>query len=217
VIDAAKGSVVRSPSPILGADLNMFSRRIATFLLGMWIGCCALVDVLALQGDRMATRVLAVPNPDVRTILTTTGDAGPSILLHHLANEQTRANVEGWEVGQLVLALTIIVALVFTDQRKGMAIALCGVMGVLTLIQHYGITPGLNMAGRQADFMAEATAFNLRSRIWSLTQMYGAVEALKLILGGLLASYFFAMESTVKRSKSRKSRAGDEILSVHAK
>jgi hypothetical protein len=40
--------------------------------------------------------------------------------------------------------------------------------------------------------------------------MYGGTEVLKLITGGVLASYFFAMESVVKRRKGR-SRSHSEM------
>jgi hypothetical protein len=39
---------------------------------------------------------------------------------------------------------------------------------------------------------------------------------LKLVLGGILASYFFGMESTVKRSKPRR-RTDDAMLSAQGK
>jgi hypothetical protein len=195
----------------------MFSRRFATFLLGVWVGCCVLVDVLALEGHRIATRILDVPIIEAKTALTKSGDAPVGPLLHHLASEQVRATIQTWESAQLVLAFSMIVMLVLTDQRKMLAIAGTAFMGLLALVQHFGVTPELNVLGRSADFMAEAVSFSTRSQIWTLTQVYGALETLKLIVGGVLASYFFAMESTVKRSKTRRTRATDQELSATVK
>ena len=190
----------------------MFSRRLATFLLGIWLGCCALVDIMALEGHRVATRILDNPSPEALSMFKMGGDAPASVLLHHLAAEQTRANLQNWEVAQMVLALTILVTLVLTEQRKVLAIVMCAVMGILAVVQHFAVTPDLNILGRNADFLPEAAAFSVRSQMWTLTMMYGGMETLKLVIGGVLTSYFFAMESTVKRGRSRRTRSSDEAL-----
>jgi hypothetical protein len=192
----------------------MFSRRLATFVLGIWMGCCALVDILALEGHRITRQVLDNPSPEVKGVLTKAGDAPVATLTHHVASEQTRATFETWEQAQMILALIMVIMLVFTDQRKILAIAMCGAMFLVVVAQHFGVTPDLNIVGRSADFLAENASFNVRTQIWTLTQIYGALETFKLVVGGVLASYFFGMESTVKRSKSRRTRASDEVLNA---
>ena len=192
----------------------MFSRRLATFLLGVWMGCCVLVDVLALKGQRIASRILDIPIIEAKAALTKAGDAPIAPLLHHLASEQVRATLENWETAQLFIAIGIIVLLVFTDQRKILAILMATTMGLLTLIQHFGVTPDLNILGRSMDFLAESASFSTRTQVWTLTQIYGGLETVKLVIGGLLASYFFAMESTVKRAKTRRTRTEDAALSA---
>ncbi len=195
----------------------MFSRRLATFLLGVWVGCCVLVDVLALEGHRIATRILDIPILEAKTAITKAGDAPIAPLLHHLASEQVRATMESWEEAQFVLALAILVLLVLTDQRKPLAIGGAALMGLIAVIQHFAVTPDLTVLGRSVDFMAEAASFSTRAQMWTLTQVYGVLEMLKLVVGGVLASYFFAMESTVKRSKLRRTRSSDESLSASAR
>lgn len=192
----------------------MFSRRLATFLLGIWIGGSILIDMLALQGQRVVNRILDNPNADVQAQLSKGGGDAAQILMRHVASEQTRANLNYWESAQLVLALAMGVALVFTDQRKPLAIGLCGVMALLVVIQHYAITPDLSALGRQADFLPEASAFSVRTQIWTRTQTYGVLEALKLVFGGGLASYFFAMESTVRRARGRARRNEESSLTA---
>jgi hypothetical protein len=190
----------------------MFSRRLATFVLGIWMGCCALVDILALEGHRIANLLLDSPGPDVKGVLTKAADAQVATLLHHMASEQTRAIFDNWEQAQLVLALAMLVTLVFTDQRKILAVLMCAAMAMLVLVQHFVVTPDLNSLGRSADFLAEAGSFSIRAQTWTLVQIYGGLETLKLLIGGVLASYFFGMESTVKRSKMRRSRSSDPVL-----
>jgi hypothetical protein len=195
----------------------MFSRRLATFLLGIWMGCCMLVDALALEGHRVAARILDVPILEAKAALTKAGEAPIGPLLHHLASEQVRAMLETWGAAQLLLAVFLLLLLALTDQRKILAVLMAAAMGLLASAQHFGITPDLNILGRSADFLPETASFSTRTQIWTLTQLYGVMEIVKLLIGGVLASYFFAMESTVKRSKSRRTRADDEALSAQAK
>jgi len=195
----------------------MFSRRLATFLLGVWMGCCIFVDLLALERQRVANRILDIPMAEAKAALTAAGDAPVGPLLHHLANEQVRSTMESWETAQFVLAAAILVLLIFTDQRKLLAIAGTAVMGLIVVIQHFFVTPDLNILGRSVDFATETAAAVVRPDIWSLTQGYGILEMLKLLAGGALASYFFGMESTVKRSKLRRTRSTDDAFSTAAK
>jgi hypothetical protein len=190
----------------------MFSRRLATFVLGIWMGCCALVDFLALEGHSTIAAVLDNPTADVRDILKKAGDAAVEPLLHHAASEQTRSLLNGWENAQLIIALILLVVLTLTDQRKILAILMAGTMTLFVLVQHFWITPDLSILGRSVDFQAPSASFSVRAQVWTLTQIYGGLETLKLVVGGILTSYFFAMESTVKRSKTRRTRAGDEVL-----
>jgi hypothetical protein len=172
---------------------------------------------MALQGLRITEQILTNPAPEAKAVLSMIGEAPATGLLRHQANEQTRANLETWEGAQIVITLTMIVVLVFTDQKKPAAIAMCLAMGALVVIQHYGITPGLNFLGRQADFLAQKASFAVQTQMWTMTRTYGALEMLKLVIGGVLASYFFSMESTVKRSKSRRVRTDDAMLSEQGK
>ena len=192
----------------------MFSRRFATFLLGIWMGCCALVDVLALEGHRIATRILDIPIIEAKAALTKAGDAPVGPLLHHLASEQVRATIENWETAQMILFAAMLVLLVFTDQRKIPAVILATAMGLFTLIQHFAVTPDLSILGRSLDFLPESAAFTVRAQVWTLTQIYTVLETVKLLTGGVLASYFFAVESTVKRAKTRRTRTDDATLAA---
>jgi hypothetical protein len=164
-----------------------------------------IVDALLLQGPRVAERILSSPSSDERTVIQQAGPERASVLLHHLSGESVRSLLNNWEPTQLVVALLIVILLLFTDSRKPIALAMCAVMAVLTIIQRSFVTPEWNSLGRQLDFIPEATSFNLRTQIWSLTRVYTGIEILKLLVGGALASYFFAMESVVKRGRSRRS------------
>ena len=187
----------------------MFTRRVALFLLGIWVGCCLFVDALALQRNNVANQILDNPTEQARIDINKAGPEGVGRLLRHLAGEQVRSSLNGWEQAQGVLALLMIVMLVFTEHRRPLAIGGCGVMALLAFIQHFMITPEWSYVGRELDFLGDKASFSTATRAWTLTQMYGATEVLKLVAGGVLASYFFAMEAPIKRRKTRSKSADD--------
>lgn len=187
----------------------MFSRRVATFLLGIWIGCCLLVDVFALQGRYVAERILENPVADARDVILKAGPGNATLLLRHLSAEQTRGLLDTWEIAQLIVGGAMAVLLVFTDQRKSPAITLLGVMVVIAFFQHFFVMPDWTIVGREADFVPEAAAFPLQSRLWALTQTYGALEIVKLLVGGSLASYFFVMDSSKRIRRKDATREAD--------
>lgn len=191
----------------------MISRRIATFLLGIWIGCCVLVDLLALQTGHSAKRFL--DGPDTNGIVQKIGKDSLAPAMHHVALQQTRELLGNWELTQLGLAGAIAILLTLSDQKKQLAILMCGAMLVIVGAQTFLITPQWTDLGRQLDFAPSGSDPVAVNHMATLTQTYGALETLKLLLGGGLASYFFAMESTVRRRK--RHHASSEIGEIPLK
>jgi hypothetical protein len=193
----------------------MLSRRVATFLLGIWVGCCLFADALALGSSVAASRVLNQPQvAQARAAIDKAGEAAAG-LLRHAVNEHVRVVIDGWEFAQLLLAALTVLLLGVAAQRKPLAVGVCVVMGAIAAVQHFFLTPELNSLGRQLDFPSEEAPLSLATRAWSLRQMYGGAEMVKLVLGGALASYLFVMESVVKRGHGRsRKRDSEEFASM---
>jgi hypothetical protein len=194
----------------------MFTRRVATFLLGVWIGCCLLVDLFALQGNQVADRIVDSQATEVHDLVAKAGATNVTPLMHHFAGERVRGLIDTWEPAQFVIAAVMLILLVFTDQRKWIALGCAGAMAILTVLQHFFITPDWILLGQQADFLPEAASFSVRAQLWTFTQTYGALEILKLLTGGALASYFFVMEST-KRGHRKTHRRDEDALNATAR
>ena len=183
----------------------MLSRRIATFLLGAWIGCSILILVIVLQNPSSAGFVVSAPTESARPLIDKLGPADAQTLLRHFANEQSRAYLGNWELTQMVLTLVMLVALIFSGQRWALPVLLTLVMFGLVMFEHFGIAPDLLFYGRQADFVRPEASFSLDSQIWTLTRAYGVMEAIKLLCGGVMASYFFVAQSGTRVRKRRRS------------
>lgn len=74
----------------------MHSTRIATFLLGAWIGCCVFMDLLALQNLRLANGVVSSAIPAAVEIIQKAGQEQAGLLLRYFAAEQYRYYFSTW-------------------------------------------------------------------------------------------------------------------------
>lgn len=184
----------------------MLSRRLAIFLLGAWIGCSILILAIVLQNPSAAGLLASSPAENARPLVERLGQAQAQTLLKHFANEQSRAYLNNWELAQMVLTLVMLAALVFSGLRLALPASLTLAMCGLVVFQHFWITPDLVFYGRQADFVRTEASFSLESQLWTLTRMYGAAEALKLVCGGILASYFFGSQPGGRAHASRRNR-----------
>jgi hypothetical protein len=76
---------------------------------------------------------------------------------------------------------------------------LAGAMLILTLFQHFKITPELDWTGRSIDFApAESQA---RDQFWKLHGIYSGIEVVKMLLAVTTAGFLFPMRR--RRSRQR--------------
>lgn len=167
----------------------------ATFLLGLWIGCGALMALLAVGNLHTASRVMASPSPPAAKLIDKLGPDAASLLLNYQAAEQTRDYLPLWENAQFALAVVLGALLYVGTQKKVLPLVLCGAMLLVVLFQHFAVTPELAFRGREADFPPGNTAFGIRTRVLLLSQVYWGAEALKLLMGAVLAFYLFAFRT----------------------
>ncbi len=184
----------------------MLTRRIATFLIGAWLGCGILVSILVLQNPGWAEHLLTDPSDGAKVLFTKIGESDARLVMDYVVSEQNRSYLSTWENAQMVIAVGMVVILALSSQRRFLPIAMvCGMLG-LVLFQHLGVTPELMFRGRQADFLPEESAFSVAARLRTLTQIYAGAEAVKLLLGGVLASYFFAATAGTRVRKRKRGR-----------
>jgi len=180
----------------------MHTRRLATFLLGTWIGCGALMALLVVENLRSATQLMAAPSAPAAKLIEKLGTEDASLLLSYHAAEQSRNYLFVWEIAQFALAVVLGICLFLGTQKKILPLAFCAGMLLLVLFQHFAVTPELAFRGREADFPPGNTAFGTRTRVLLLAQIYAGAEALKLVIGAILTVYLLLFRGA-KRSRSR--------------
>ncbi len=180
----------------------MHTRRMATFLLGGWIGASLFMAFVEIQNIHSPELVLNQPIAPAARMIQTLGPAQAQLLLRHLAVEQIRRYSSLWEEFQFVLALALGACLFLGTKKRVLPLLLCGVMLALVVFQHIAATPELSYRGRETDFPPGNTALAPMARVWALQQLYAGLEIVKLIAGGVLASYLFAYRTARRRSST---------------
>jgi hypothetical protein len=75
---------------------------------------------------------------------------------------------------------------------------------VLVLFQHSALSPEIAYRGREADFPPGSLNIGTNLRLLALQQTYFGVEVVKLIAGGVLASYLFVFRTQRRSRKDRE-------------
>jgi hypothetical protein len=158
----------------------MHRYRIAAFLAGgLILGSLFMISV-ATQNFSTVDRVLAAPPRPAAAMFQTLGPENARLLLRYLAGEENRLFFTGWELAGIALGALLTLVLLFSIHSRLLA-GLAGAMLILTLFQHFRVTPEMIALGRLVDF-GEASGTEAYSRFWRLHGLYGALELVKLAL-----------------------------------
>lgn len=172
----------------------MHSTRVATFLLGAWIGCCVCMDFLALQSLRLVGRVINSASPAASDIIRKSGQEQIALLLRHFAAEQYRYYFSTWELIQIPGALLVAAVLYLAVGKRWIPQMLCGLMLALVLFQ-LAIHSELTFRGREADFPPGNRMLGTQARVWALSEVWIGAESAKLLIGGLLTTLMLSHKS----------------------
>ena len=182
----------------------MHTRRVATFLLGAWIGCSLFMGFVVLQNLHSSNLVLNSPLEPVTRIVKGIGQDQVTLLLRHQAAQQTRSLYTIWEEAQILLGLALGGCLYFATQKRLLSVVLCAVMLALVMFQFWAITPELSYRGREMDFSGPGDPSGNPVRMLLLYQVLVVTEGLKIVIGGVLASYLFVLRTSRRRTGSRR-------------
>ncbi len=192
----------------------MHTRRIVTFLLGIWVGCSLLLGFLTLENFRSPNLVLSSPAQAEAKMIEKIGEDDARLLLRHLAMEQSRSYFGLWEDAQMVLGGTLLLLLLMSSQTRMFPVLMAAAMLLVVLFQHFAVLPEMIFRGREADFPPGNANIAIQARVWTLGQIYVGLEALKLIVGCILTSYLFVFYADPTRSKSRRRSSSSRAIEV---
>jgi hypothetical protein len=174
----------------------------AAFLLGAWIGGSLLIILIQAENLRFTNSLLATPSDQAVAFMKKTGSHEDiATLLRYQAAEQNRRYAANWEEIQIGLGLVLAACLFLGTQRRIFPMVFCGLMLILVIFEHVGVTPELAFRGRETDFPPGNGTYGLQVRVWALGQVYAWVEGVKIVLGVLLSSYLFIFRARRTRKQ----------------
>jgi len=181
----------------------MHTRRMAAFLLGAWLGGSLLMILVQVQNLRFTASLLTTASDQAVEVLKKTDPRqNVEMLMRYQAAEQNRRYSYVWEEAQVGLALILGGCLFLGTQRRIFPMMFCGLMLLMVIFEHLGVTPELVYRGRAADFPPGNTAYGAQTRVWALDQVYAWVEGTKLVLGVLLSGYLFIFRARRTRRQT---------------
>src|SRR5580704_6953453 len=192
----------------------MHTRRIAAFFLGAWLAGSLVVLFLSTQDSHSAAALIGSPLPQARKMIDSLGAEQAGLLLRHAAAEESRSVLFTWERAEILLAVVLGGCLFLATQKRVFPIVLCSAMLALVLFQHFGVGPELAYRGRETDFPPGNESVGPIERLRALQAVYYGVELVKLVAGGILASYLFVFH-TSRRGARKEVNAVDNADHRH--
>jgi hypothetical protein len=172
--------------------------------LGAWIAGSVLMIAAYFSSLDAAGMTLNSPVPAVAAIQNKLGYDDTAMFARHVVADQIRKLSDSWELTQMALAVALGGCLFLATQRRIFPLALCGLMLVLAAFQHFAVSPELAYRGRDMDFPPGNTNIGIVTRVYALRQVYFGAESVKLLAGGLLASYLFVFRTPQRRSRKEQ-------------
>jgi hypothetical protein len=164
---------------------------------------------VVLQNLHSASILMNAPAPAVLGMLKKLSSDQMTLLLHHQASEANRNIMYVWAEVQVVLGLVLGGCLYFATQKRLLSLVLCGIMLTLVLFQFWAVMPEMTYRGRETDFPSGSPSSTVMVRTLLLYQMLVVSEVLKIVVGGVLASYLFAFRTSRRRSSRQEADAMD--------
>ena len=170
----------------------MHSRRLASLLLGLWLGSGVFMAWVASENFATVDRLLAQPAPAATLRIKMLGKDEARLLLRYEASEQNRTYFEVWETIQVVLGAVFFFFLLFGTTEGRIALSLALVLVVLVLVQRFVLTPELQAIGKLLDFTGPLAMSGERGKFRVVHTSYVIVEvgkwAIQLVLAAILVA-----------------------------
>jgi hypothetical protein len=181
----------------------MHTRRLAAFLLGVWLGGILLAMVFSQRTSAVPGELLRSPALRVRELTRLAGERNMRSLLEHAAAEQRRDQLRTWGLLQLIAGAALLVHLLFGTREGWLPVVLAGGMLAIAAADHLVITPDQIGYGRAADFLDPGRSSNDPLQAAALERIHLWAEFLKLALGTCLLARLLYRRKAGRRNPSR--------------
>jgi hypothetical protein len=194
----------------------MRAKRLATLLLGAWLGAGLLMSWVAASNFESADSVVKSSAGRMQREVKEIGAERLRMILRHHSSEQNRHYFNQWEWIQLLLGVALAVLLLFETNANRIIMGISILMLALTAIQHFTITPQIIEIGRSIDFSSNEDMVPERQVFWNYHRAYSVLEVLKLGAGFVLSlRLLYGSSRTLKRKRRKQVNAVDNADDGH--
>ena len=130
----------------------MHARRVACFILGMWLGAGIVVAWLEREDFQTIQDVLAQPDAAVAERVKALGAHETYLLMGHVSSEQRQRTIRTWENVQLVLAPGFFFFVLFATREGKWPLAAALVLVGIVGLERFLLTPEVLWLSRISDF-----------------------------------------------------------------
>ncbi len=192
----------------------MHTRRLATFLLGLWLGGIVFMGVIATHNLVSAHNVARLAERQSRTVVDSVGPDNVIALLRFQAAELNRWYFNLWGIVQVLIGLGVVLLLSKSFGVSRWMIAVSTSMLTAALIQALIITPKVIDIGRVLDFAAPSAYYAERTAFKAYHAAYSTIELLKLLTGLVLSARLVYSTRPRRRRRPAPTAPMPETLAV---
>ena len=183
----------------------MHARRLACFILGMWLAAGIAVAWLEREDFQTIQDVLSHPDPAVADRIKVLGAHETYLLMGHVAAEQRQRTIRTWENVQLVFGLGFFFFLLFGTHEGKLPLAMALLLIGIVLMERFLVTPETLSLTRIASFARTRTASGEAIQRLVLSATHEGFEIAKWIVEAALGAVL------ILRRGRRSGDSGDQF------
>ncbi len=197
----------------------MSSRRLAVFLLGLWLGCTLFMGWVAMHDMASADETMKLTDRQFQREVKEVGFERVKVLLRFEAAELNRHYIYYWGWAQLLLALLVLVILLDATSGNRFTLIVMTAILLVLLVQHFLVQPAVVELGRGLDFVMTDQMPEERRAFRTYFNYSAALDAIKLGLLIVLAVRMMLHGSSGKRRRHSSGGGSTEKVDLidHAK
>ncbi len=192
----------------------MHPRRIAGFLLGAWLALSLAFSLAALESTDGADQTMDKPTKAAQQAIAQLGQDQSRGLLQSAAAISRASLLSESELAQFGIAV-LAAGCVIGERATRILLGPLVVMLILTVFQHFFVTPEFTWLGQELAFAPEGSAMAQRDRLANFQHIYVFTETAKLLLGLVAAGALFVMRRGGVHRRHR-TELEDEVIERRA-
>jgi hypothetical protein len=178
----------------------MHTRRLITFLLGVWFTLVISIAFISLASLQVAGNTAKSPPGEPARALFVIGEPMTEQLFRYIASEINRTLFETGGLIELILVLVIGITL-FLQNYSRSATILAGVLLLGVCASHFLLTPQVVSIGRILDFRPADMMSAERERLTRLNILYSSLTVFRLLCGGAITAILLHRKSRRRSGK----------------